>query len=340
MSLPKGVFCVKGRYWYHQSNRHLAKALRGPLTRMPEPNTPEWFRAMADITGEARSIGIVTVATIVDQYKASKWPSLKPNSRALYQSALIIILKAWGHLPPDQISVAGVLALQQRLIDRPAFANQVMVQVKAVMKVAVQMGLRSENPAREIDALKEVREGARPLTDAAWSVLQSAATPRALQRFAFLGRTTGQRISDLVSMRPQDREDDGIRCTITKLDGKPHWCPLSKSQAAIIDGWKEFPGTPLIGMNRKKRHTDDTIRALWNDLAESESGKSLRGFTPHDLRATKVCDERIAGLSHGQIAARVGMSIQMVTRYSRHIDQKLAARGTETERELKTFPNS
>lgn len=61
---------------------------------------------------------------------------------------------------------------------------------------------------------------------------------------------------------------------------------------------------------------------------KASAGKALRGFTPHDLRATKVCDERIRGKHHGQIAAMVGMSIEMVTKYSRHIDQRLAAGGT------------
>lgn len=340
MSLPKGVFCVKGRYWYHQEGRHLPKDQRGPLTRLPEPNTPEWFRAMASLTGHADVAPSVTVATLVEQYKARKWPSLRPNSRALYDLALSAILKAWGHLPPDQISVAGVAALQGQFIDRPSLGNQVMVQVKAVMKLAVQMGMRSDNPAREIDALEVRNDGAKPLSPAAWACLMSDDAPEALRRFAFLGRATGQRIGDLVLMRPQDREEDGIALTITKLHDRPHWCPLSQSEASVIDGWRQFPATPFIGMNRKKRHTKASVQRIWNGFAATEVGSALRGFTPHDLRATKICDDRIAGYSHQQISARVGMSLQMVMRYSRHIDQRLAARGTKTDRELKTGPKS
>jgi integrase len=295
---------------------------------------------MAALSQDASADPVMTIATLVAQYKARKWPSLRPNSRALYDLALGAILRAWGHLPPDRISVAGVAALQGQFIDRPALGNQVMVQVRAVMKLAVQLGLRSDNPAREFDALKEKGDGARPLSPAAWLALMSDDCPQAVRRLAILGRATGQRIGDLVAMRPQDREEDGIAMTITKLRDRPHWCPLSPSEAAIIDGWRQFPATPFIGMNRGKRHGKASLQHLWNAFAASPAGAPLRGFTPHDLRATKVCDYRIAGYNHQQIAARVGMSLQMVMRYSRHIDQKLAARGTKTEGELKTGPNS
>lgn len=49
--------------------------------------------------------------------------------------------------------------------------------------------------------------------------------------------------------------------------------------------------------------------------------------------ASTVCDERIKGRNHRQIAVMVGMSVGMAMKYSRHIDQSSRpAECTERER--------
>jgi len=47
---------------------------------------------------------------------------------------------------------------------------------------------------------------------------------------AFLGRAIGQRVSDLVKMRPADLADDGISIRIGKLRDKLHFVPLTAAQ--------------------------------------------------------------------------------------------------------------
>ena len=58
-----------------------------------------------------------------------------------------------------------------------------------------------------------------------------------LRRMAFLGRATGQRVSDLVKMRPADLADDGINVRIGKLRDKPHFVPLTAAQMTEIKSW-------------------------------------------------------------------------------------------------------
>jgi integrase len=140
-------------------------------------------------------------------------------------------------------------------------------------------------------------------------------------------------------MRPAHREDEGITCTITKLGDKPHWCLLRPEEIKVIDGWRVFKSALYVAQPNGRQFSKDSFRKAWNAFASTEAGSPLLGFTPHDLRATKVCDERIRGISHQQIASRVGMSVQMVMKYSRHIDQRLAARGTPEERPVKNLDN-
>lgn len=337
--VPEGVFRVvkpSGKvYWYHQTDR--GKPTRGPLTRLPDPGTPEWHAEVARLTGRMQSGAIG--ALIASMKATARWSRLRPNSVALYDAALVIIDDAWGHLPAAALEPRHIGLMMAGFADRPAMGNQVLTQIKALMKLAVQQGIRKDNPAREIDKLPEVKDSAKPLTPAAWAALMAPECPEALRRLAVLGRATGQRISDLVRMRPMDRDGDGIQITITKLRGKPHWCPLSRQERDIIDGWRQFPASPYV-MTDGKAPTDDAIRNLWRAYQATKAGAALDGFTPHDLRATKVCDDRMSGHTHQQIAARVGMSLNMVMHYSHHIDQRLMAEAsTKTERELKTGPN-
>ena len=53
----------------------------------------------------------------------------------------------------------------------------------------------------------------------------------------------------------------------------------------------------------------------------------------HGLRAMAVCDRRLDGLEHQEIAAQLCMGLPMVMRYSRQIDQEALARRGNAKRE-------
>jgi integrase len=269
------------------------------------------------------------ISALIEAYKAQPaWKAQAQNTTTTYEAALEHIVEAWATRRVDGIKISHVMALVGKFADRPSMGNMVRVQVMQLMKLAVRKGLRTDNPAREVDKLPEAGDGAQPLSDRAWAALMSDDAPEPLRRLAVLGKATGQRISDLIRMRPCDRDQDGIVTTITKLKGKTHWCPLTQEQAAAIDGWGQSGDKPYIVKPNGRPYTEDSLRMVWNAYRATRVGQALAAFTPHDLRATKVCDERIAGKTHQQIAAMVGMSVGMVMKYSRRIDQRLAARGT------------
>lgn len=336
VAIPSGVYrTVKRRngkvikeYWYYQENRGKKGAVKGPRIPLPHRDAPDFLSEIQRIVHKAERPA-VTIGDVIDDYLTSTaFTSKSENTQSTYQVALKVIRAQWGSLDPGAPSVAGTMSLLQTVADRPSLANMVRVMAKMIMKLCVQRGLRADNPVREVDKLEEKVDGAKPIPPAAWASLMSDEAPEALRRLAVLGRATGQRISDLIHMRPCDRDQDGIMTTITKLGGKPHWCPLTQEQATTLDGWNQFAAAAYILRPDGKRYTEDGLRYVWNAFIETDAGKPLAGFTPHDLRATKVCDERISGKSHQQISAMVGMSIQMVMKYSKHIDQRLAARGT------------
>lgn len=335
MPLPKGVTRVvspKGDvYWYHQDRR--GKKDAGPRTRLPEFGTPEFWAAIAKIAGTPQPDSGATIKGLIETYKAQpEWQKHRPNTVAAYERALSHIEAAWGEQDPAGLAVEHIMALRTAFGDRPAMGNLVLSQVRALMKLAVQTGKRKDNPAREVDGIEEEPDEAKPLTPEAWQAVTSDDAPEFLRRYAVLARAIGQRISDVLPLRPSNRDEDGIMLTITKLRDKEHWCPLRPEEIETIDGWPVFKAALYVARPNGRAFTPHAFRDEWNAFAASEAGAPLRGFTPHDLRATKVCDERIRGRTHQQISAMVGMSIEMVAKYSRHIDQRLAARGTAAER--------
>ena len=94
------------------------------------------------------------------------------------------------------------------------------------------------------------------------------------------------------------------------------WCSVS---VETWDAWVKagFAPPPSIERNQTIRYR---FRAACAALG-------LSGLKVHGLRAMAVCDARIAGQPHQQIAAAIGMSLPMVMHYSRHIDQRMAAMG-------------
>jgi integrase len=333
VSLPKGVSRITSNgkaYWYYQERR--GKPDAGPRLKLPEFGTPEFWAAIAKITGKPPEVPANTIKSLIEDYKAQpRWSKLRPNTQKLYKITLKHIEDGWGHLDPASITVDGVLRLQKSHADRPAMSNMILILARALMKRAVQKKLRIDNPAREIEDLETDPDEAKPLTADAWQAITSDEAPEALRRYAILARATGQRISDVLPMRPADRDEDGISLTITKLHDKPHWCPLLPDEIAAIDGWNVFKNACYLTDEDGRPFTDPTFRKVWKEFQATDAGAALAGFTPHDLRATKVCDERIRGKPHQQIAAMVGLSLPMVMKYSKYIDQRLAARGTASE---------
>ena len=70
----------------------------------------------------------------------------------------------------------------------------------------------------------------------------------------------------------------------------------------------------------------------WKSQRKEQDGDAVPDdatFKPtfHGLRSTAVVRRRQAGYTAGQISNDIGMSIGMVTRYSRFMDQREAAAG-------------
>jgi DNA-binding CsgD family transcriptional regulator len=126
-------------------------------------------------------------------------------------------------------------------------------------------------------------------------------------------------------MRWTDLEDyegrPGIN-VVQKKTGLKIWIPLTQPLMAAMPAWERRPGFILL----KEDGTPFTRQRLSDQwLRERDTNPALAplaGRVLHGLRATAVVRLRRASATTGQIAAMVGMSEQMVSRYCRHSVQR------------------
>jgi integrase len=225
-----------------------------------------------------------------------------------------------------------IYQLLDGMSETPRAANLMLSVLRTLIEWGVKRGYRADNPAIGVKPLKLDDSGHHPWPEAGYSLVMKA--PVHLRRLAYLGRATGQRVSDLVKMRPADLTEDGINLRIGKLRDKPHMVPLTKAQMAEIKSWGVRDLDFFITTPSGKRCTETYLNKLWVAWRESEDAIG-DGMTINGLRATKIRDLRHEGAADGAIADELGMSVNMVSRYLRFDNKVASARLSRDRRERK-----
>lgn len=134
-----------------------------------------------------------------------------------------------------------------------------------------------------------------------------------------MAKHTGQRISDVVRLGWNDIDDGGFSLRQKKTGVQP-WCPIFPELEAEISQWEKRP-SPFLYQDNGKPFTPNL---LWKRLEGVRiKHPVLTGAVWHGLRANAVIRLRQYGYSTPQICDAVGMSPQMVERYSRYADRKM-----------------
>ena len=167
MALPKGVFRVK-RYWYYQHRR--GRPDHGPLIRLPEYGTPEFWIKVAEIERGHAGPPPMTIDALIADYKTNeRYAKRSEGTKKTYEPALKYIAARWGPLRVDGLTPRAIQAfLDDEFRDRPAMGNLTLAVLRTILKFGVPRGYISSNPAREIDDLEEKGESAKPWPEHIW----------------------------------------------------------------------------------------------------------------------------------------------------------------------------
>jgi integrase len=284
-------------------------------------------------------------AEVIRAYVVSpKFDALAQSTRNSYRHLLSLAERpdTLGALPVDVIRPALVQAFLDGFADRPGQQRCAQTALKALEKWALVRDLLPY-PITIGTQAPGGTGGHVPWTEDQVALAEKHARPH-LARAITLAANTGQRGSDLVRMRWTDIEEvngrPGINVTQQKT-GLVIWVPFTQQLMAAVASWERRPGFILLKEDghpfTRQQLSDQWLRE--RDTRLNLLPLSTAGLVMHGLRGFAVVRLRRAGANTGQIADMVGMSEQMVKRYSRFSRQRenaLAAvyhlDGTKAER--------
>lgn len=340
LNLPVGVQCVRktnGRKYYYYRPEHGTENAPKAIALGKDILDPGFWQKLRQAQNADPLIpdSSGTFGELIAEYRGSHaWDWLTPRTQRDYASYLDKISTVAGDRLVKQLTRADIYKFQNDMSETPVAANHMISVLKMLLEWSVKHGYRADNPALGIEKLKSDSSGARPWPDYAFDFVMKHA-PVDLMRMAYLGRACGQRREDLVALRGANLKQDGIKLAISKLRGKIHFVPLEKQQIAEIRRWNVADLEYFLLSPTHKPYTGDGLNSRWNRWLASEQAEPVRGekLTIHGLRATAVCDRRQEGSEDGAIAAEIGMSVPMVSRYARFADQMKSARASRDRRE-------
>jgi hypothetical protein len=338
INLPTGVHRVvsKGQAYYYFAPGRGTKAAGERVPLGIDPTAPEFWANLNGARGAApEAVKAGTFAALIRDFKTSaEWNRLRPNTRRDYLIYLDRVERAWGALVVSGLTAVGIYALRDQYASTPVAANHLVTILRSLMAWGIRRGYHDRNPAIDVTPIEisDVK-GARPWPEAAYEIVVQRA-PEAIRCAAILGRACGQRRSDLVRFGRKTRRDDGLEITIGKLRDRRHFIPLRKAELAEIDSWSCSDTGPWIVSARGDPMSGSGLGDLLEQfVARTPELASFGAIKLHGLRAMAVCDRRLDGLEHQEISAQLGMSLAMVMRYSKQVDQEALARRGNAKRE-------
>jgi integrase len=289
-----------------------------------DPGTPEftveyhaWLSSAKPET-ESRAKPGTFDDLISRYYRSTRFNDLSPSTQATYRGELERFRAKYGDRKVATMTARHIDTLMQTMADTPSAANNLRKRLGQLFKYANLLGMRTDNPARMVSALKTRKGGFKTWQEAQIAQFEAAHPVGTLPRLAFdLALYTAQRRSDIRSMGPQHIEAGKIRVCQLKT-GKPLLIPihpnLARSIAATPTGHLAF-----IVSSRGAPYTKESFG---NWFHKHCTAAGLEGYSLHGLR--KAASRRMAeiGLSNQLIKSITGHSTDTeVSRYTREAEQ-------------------
>jgi integrase len=314
---------------------------RAGFKKVPLPGlpwSPEFMEAYEEaLAGQRAQVGANrvkdgTIRALAASYFASPAyrSSLRPNSQRVYRSAIDVFCRnvdrdgaAYGDKMVAGLRREHVVKIIASKADTPQSANFLLKVLRALVRQAVEIGLRSDDPTEGVRPLKFKSDGHHAWSEKEITQFEQTHPLGSRERLAFaLLLHTGQRRSDVIRMGYQHMQDGLLRVRQEKTGAElviPVNAELAEAIAASPGGNLTFlitrfgrPFTPVGFTN-------------WFSTACDAAGLPSE-CTAHGLRKSCARRRAEAGCTEHEIAAITGhASLAEVQRYTRSADQKRLA---------------
>src|SRR5262249_8261453 len=160
-------------------------------------------------------------ALAVSYFYSPEFRSLRPSSQAIYRGIIDRFCSQYGENRVANLKREHVVKLMAARADKPVAANNLRKVLRAMMKHTVDIGLRADDPTRDVKAIRVKSDGFHSWNDdeiARFEKRHSMGAPARLALALLL--YTGQRRSDVVRMGPQHIRNGvlGVRQQKTGID--------------------------------------------------------------------------------------------------------------------------
>jgi integrase len=316
---------AKPRYYYR----------RAGFKRVPLPGvfgSADFMAAYADalagqkpITIGDRRVKPGTIAALAVLYLTSpRYLSKSPATQATYKNIVERFRAEHGDKPVADLQRMHLSAMLAKKVQTPAAANHWLRLIKTMMALAVDEGLRPDNPAASLEPLKHRSPGFHTWTEQQIAQFENRHPIGTKARLALaLLLYTAQRRSDVVRMGRQHVRNGAVHIRQQKT-GKAMPIPLHPALSAILEASPTNQLTFLVTEYGKPF----TAAGFGNWFRQRCDEAGLpKECTAHGLRKAACRRLAEAGCSASQIAAISGhVTLREVERYVKMADQERLAR--------------
>jgi integrase len=255
---------------------------------------------------------------------ASFAKNLQPITQKTYRNILERLRADHGDKPVALITSLAIRKIMLKQQDTPDAANITLKVLRAIMKHAVDIEMRPDNPAIGVEKLKVTSKGFHTWTEEEIDLYEAHWPIGTRERLAIaLLSYTGQRRGDVVKMGPRSLRDGVLEFTQQKT-GQEVAIPLHPDLKAIIDATVIGTSAFLVTGFGKPF----TAAGFGNWFREKcDLAKVPAHCSAHGLR--KAAARRLAEAGHTahQIMAITGhTSLSEVQRYTRAADRRKMAK--------------
>lgn len=251
--------------------------------------------------------------TLIDNALESIRHKLKKNTWMQYQTASRKLKLMLADFSPEQVKAKDIAAVKLALAKTPNMANRCLSVLRQVFDYAVEQQLVDSNPALGIKRhLEQKRE--RLISQAEYAKIYAKAGPR-LQIIMDLLFLTGQRVTDVLTIKRMDLRDEGIYFEQDKTGARllVRWTPELQSVVKRANELSNVQSLIYLLQNRRRKAPDySTIKLQWNIACKAA------GVVDADLRDLRAMSGTAAEQQGMNPTALLGhTSAQMTKRYLR-----------------------
>jgi integrase len=306
------------------------------------PWSPEFMAAYEEaLAGQPAQVGASRVkpgtirALAVSYYNSIGFRSLKPITQSVYSNIIDRFCEETdkegqkhGEKRATSLQRQHVLKLMAARADKPDSANGLRKVLRAMMKHAVEAGMRADDPTRDVKALRpKSKSGFHRWTEVEIAQFEARHPVGTKARLALaLGLYTGQARQDVVGMGPQHVRDEilnWVRGKTERTTGTELAIPIHPILRTIIDATPSGHLTFLVTEFGKPF----AVGGFGNWFRNQCDMANLRHCSFHGLRKAASVRLAEAGCTPHEIAAITGhASLKEIVRYTNTVDRKRLAR--------------